>query len=70
MTAEKYRAALAQLGLTPAAAARLLGVDAGTSRRYARQGGVRGSALVLMRLLLAKRVTASDINFALRYRSS
>jgi hypothetical protein len=41
MTAAQYRNALAQLGLTPTAAARLLGIDERTSRRWARHG-VRG----------------------------
>jgi hypothetical protein len=68
MTAAQYRSALAQLGLTPTAAARLLGIDERTSRRYARQG-VRGPADLLIRLVLTKRVTATDINFARRYRS-
>jgi hypothetical protein len=68
MTAARYRSALAQLGLTPTTASRLLGISDRTSRRYASQG-VHGPADLLMRLLLAKRVTASDINFAQRYRS-
>jgi hypothetical protein len=38
MTAAQYRTALAQLGLAPTAAARLLGVDERTSRRYASRG--------------------------------
>ena len=68
MTAAQYRAAIEKLGLSHTAAASLLGVDARTSRRYARQG-VSGPADLLMRLLLAKRVTATDIASAIRYRS-
>ena len=35
MTADEYREAIEQLGLTQSAAARLLGVDDRTSRRWA-----------------------------------
>jgi predicted site-specific integrase-resolvase len=40
----RFRAVLAQLGLTPTAAARLLGVSGATSRRWAGQGTIRGRA--------------------------
>jgi hypothetical protein len=51
MTAAKYRAALAQLGMNPTAAAGLLGVSAPTSRRYTQQG-IRGAPEILLKLLL------------------
>lgn len=67
MTPAQYREALARLSLTQVAAARLLGVQDRTSRRWARQG-VRGAAVILLRLLLAGRITPKDINYAQRYR--
>jgi hypothetical protein len=57
MTAAQYRKALAELGLTPTAAARLLGVDEGTSRRYSSRG-VRGAPEILLKLLLTRRIGA------------
>jgi len=51
MTNKEYRAALAQLGLSQRAGARLLGVDDTTSRRWARSG-VSGTAVILLQLLL------------------
>jgi hypothetical protein len=68
MTAAQYRNALAQLGLTLTAAARLLGVDARTTRRYTRQG-TRGAVEILLKLLLIRRISASDVNDAIRHRS-
>ena len=69
MRPPQYRDALARLGLTQAAAARILGMDGRTSRRWA-QYGVRGPAETLLRLLLARRITPDDINYARRYRPS
>jgi hypothetical protein len=43
MTAAQYRNALAELGLTPTAAARLLGIDERTSRRYSKPRHSRGA---------------------------
>src|SRR5262245_60671623 len=65
MTPAQYRDALARLGLTQGAAARLLGVEDRTSRRWARQG-TRGAAVILLRLLLTGRITPADINYARR----
>jgi hypothetical protein len=67
MTPTQYRDALARLGLTQVAAGRLLGVGDRTSRRWARHG-VHGAAVILLRLLLAGRITPSDINYVQRYR--
>lgn len=60
MTANQYRAALAKLDLTQVGAARLLGVNDVTSRRWARHG-VTGTAATLLRLLLAGKITIEDI---------
>jgi hypothetical protein len=55
MTNRQYRDALARLGLTQAAAVRLIGIDERTSRRWARDGvpGSSRSVAILLRLLLA-----------------
>jgi hypothetical protein len=63
MTANQYRAALAKLGLTQVGAARLFGVNDATSRRWARFG-VNGTAVLLLRLLLAGKVTIEDVEAA------
>ena len=65
MTANQYRAALSRLGLTQVAAARLFGVNAATSRRWA-AGGVSGATVILLRLLLAGKITPDDIASAAR----
>ncbi len=60
MTAKQYRAALADLGLTQVAAARLLGVNDATSRRWAAHG-VTGTAAILLRLLATGKVAIEDV---------
>jgi len=60
MTANQYRAALAKLDLTQVGAARLFGVNDVTSRRWAKNG-VTGTVAILLRLLLAKKITIADI---------
>ena len=65
MTAAQYRNALAQLGLTPTAAARLLGIDERTSRRYSSRG-IRGAPEILLKLLLTRRITADDVSHAIQ----
>ena len=69
MTPSHYRDALARLGLTQVAAARLLGIGDRTSRRWARYG-LSGPAVILLRLLLTRRITQNDIHYARRYRPS
>ena len=68
MTPQRYRDALAHLGLTQVGAARLFGVDDRTSRRWAKRG-LHGTADTLLRLLLSQKVTQDDIHFARRYRT-
>lgn len=63
MTANQYRAALAKLDLTQVGAARLLGVNEATSRRWARYG-VTGTASVVLRLLASGKITIKDIEAA------
>lgn len=60
MTANQYRAALAKLELTQVGAARLLGVGERTSRRWAEEG-VTGSAAILLRLMVAGKVTIEEV---------
>lgn len=60
MTANQYRAALARLELTQVGAARLLGVNEATSRRWARHG-VTGTAEIVLRLLAIGKVSVGDI---------
>lgn len=60
MTANQYRSALDRLGLTQVGAARLFGVNEATSRRWA-AGGVHGTVEILLRLMLAGKITQADI---------
>ena len=53
MTADEYRKAIERLGLSQVAAARLLGVDARTSRRWATgERELPGPAVRFLRYLL------------------
>ena len=60
LTANQYRTALDRLGLTQAEAARLFRIGARTGRRWAEKG-VQGIPVILLRLLLAKKITREDI---------
>jgi DNA-binding transcriptional regulator YiaG len=61
MTADEYRAAIAQLDLQQTAAARLLGVDARTSRRWAcGERDIPGPAARFLRYLIATRRTGAQ----------
>lgn len=58
MTADQYRESIEQLGLSQVAAARLLGVDERTSRRWASgERDVPGPAAQFLRYLLAVKQT-------------
>lgn len=63
MTANQYRAALRRLDLTQVGAARVFGVNDVTSRRWAKDG-VTGTAVILIKLLLAGKITIADIEAA------
>lgn len=63
MTANQYRSALSRLDLTQVGAARLFGVNDVTSRRWAKDG-VSGTVSILLRLMLAGKVTAKDVEKA------
>jgi hypothetical protein len=63
MTANQFRSALDRLGLTQVGAAKLFGVNDTTVRRWARHG-VEGTAVILLRLMVAGKITAEDIERA------
>jgi hypothetical protein len=60
MTSKQYRAALARLGLSQAAAGRLLGVSHRQSKRYA-ASGIAGPPEKLLQLLLSGAVTREQL---------
>jgi hypothetical protein len=60
MTPNQYRAALRRLDLTQVGAARLFGVNEVTSRRWAAKGPT-GTVVILLKLLLADKITLADI---------
>jgi DNA-binding transcriptional regulator YiaG len=65
MTPNQYRKAIEQLGLSQVRAARLLGVDPRTSRRWAlEERSIPKHAAILLRLLLAGKITMADIEAA------
>lgn len=64
VTANEYRAAIAQLGLSQLAAARLLGVDDRTSRRWA--NGERDIPPPAARFLLYLVATGRSGEYAMR----
>ncbi len=60
MTADEYRTAIEALGLSQIAAARLLGVDARTSRRWVRgERDIPEPAARFLRYLIATRKTGA-----------
>lgn len=63
MTANQYRTALERLGLSQVGAARLFGVNDTTSRRWAAEG-VNGVVVILLRLMVAGKVSKTDVQKA------
>lgn len=62
MTAAQFKAALARLDLTQVGAARLLGADGRTARRWASgERTIPKPVVIMLRLLLAKKITVEDI---------
>jgi DNA-binding transcriptional regulator YdaS (Cro superfamily) len=62
MTAHQYRAALAKLGLSQIAAARLLGSADRTSRRWALgERSVPPAVAILLKLMIAGKITPDDL---------
>ncbi len=65
MTTKQLRAALARLNLSQLGAARLFEVDARTVRRWALgERAIPSSVAILLRLLLAGKITPEDIEAA------
>lgn len=62
MTSKQFRSALDRLGLTQLGAARLLQADGRTARRWALgERSIPPTVAILLRLLLAEKITAADI---------
>jgi transcriptional regulator with XRE-family HTH domain len=65
MTANQFRAALNRLGLTQLGAARLFDADGRTARRWALgERSIPPTVAILLRLLVAGKVSAEDIEAA------
>jgi DNA-binding transcriptional regulator YiaG len=65
MTANQFRAALDRLELSQLGAARLFGADGRTARRWALgERSIPPAVAILLRLLLAGKVNAEDIDTA------
>jgi hypothetical protein len=65
MTANQFRAALTRLDLSQVGAARLVGADPRTGRRWAlAERPIPDCVAILLRLLLAKKITIADIEAA------
>lgn len=62
MSPTQYRAAIDKLELSQVKAAKLVGVDERTSRRWALgQTSVPEAVAILLRLLMAKKITIEDV---------
>ena len=70
MTANQFRTALSRLELSQLGAARLIGADPRTARRWADRGAgnraIPECVAILLRLLVAGKITVEDINGARR----
>lgn len=65
MTANQFRTALARLGLSQAGAAKLVGADPRTARRWALdERSIPECVAILLRLMLAGKVSEADIEKA------
>ncbi|GEC56760.1 hypothetical protein [Bradyrhizobium phage ppBeUSDA76-2] len=62
MTAKQFQAAIDRLGLSQVGAARLLGADPRTARRWALgERSVPEPVAILLRLMVAGKIAADDI---------
>lgn len=67
MTANQFRAALDRLKLSQLGAARLVGADPRTARRWALgERTVPECVAILLRLLIAAKITVADVDAAKR----
>jgi hypothetical protein len=63
VTAKQFQAAIDRLGLSQVGAARLVGADPRTARRWALgERSVPEPVAILLRLMLAGKITAQDIS--------
>ena len=63
MTAKQFQAAIDRLGLSQVGASRLFGSDPRTARRWALgERSVPEPVAILLRLMVAGKITADDIN--------
>lgn len=69
MTPNQFRSALDRLGLSQAGAAALVGADPRTGRRWALgERAVPECVAILLRLLMAEKITIEDIDAVRRSR--
>lgn len=62
MTAKQFQAAIDRLGLSQVGAAKLVGADPRTARRWALgERSVPEPVAILLRLMLAGKITADDV---------
>ena len=62
MTGEEYRAAIKRLGLSQVQAAKFLGVDATTSRRWiADKHGIPEAVAMLLRVMIRHKLTRGHV---------
>ena len=67
MTANQFRAAIKRLDLSQVGAARLVGADPRTGRRWALgERPIPECVAILLRLLLSKKITVADVETAAR----
>jgi len=67
MTANQFRGALKTLALSQLGAARLFGADGRTARRWALgERPVPEAVAILLRLMLARKIAAEDVETARR----
>lgn len=67
MTANQFRVAISRINLSQVGAARLVGADPRTGRRWALgEVGVPECIAILLRLLVAGKITVDDVNAARR----
>jgi hypothetical protein len=65
MTPKQFQAAIDRLGLSQVGAARLVGADPRTARKWvAGANKVPECVAILLRLMLAGKITADDVNGA------
>jgi DNA-binding transcriptional regulator YdaS (Cro superfamily) len=65
MTAKQFQAAIDRLGLSQVGAARLVGADPRTARRWALgERSVPEPVAIILRLMLAGKITADDVRSA------